>query len=143
MTIKRTERGWAGHFICGDKCRYHRNTLLTSEDGRHIVVSTVGNMVDPLRREPMCDLGFQRHYETMAFIAGQRNTGDHYIEMLPGHDIGFSSQWAIQYTDENKDYVDNLADKMHDDVVEELSENFDKRYVLAMAEYVAGHADSE
>lgn len=69
-----TERGWAGHFICSDKCCFRRNTLL-EYNGVQVVVSTVGAMVIgvPNIFERKWDtVGHDRYYETMAFLAKKR-----------------------------------------------------------------------
>ena len=72
MEIKRAERGWAGTFVCSDRCRFRRNTLLTLGDVR-IVISTVGLMVAkhaaPDGSYQFETLGGSRHFETLVFHA--------------------------------------------------------------------------
>lgn len=72
--------GVAGHFICGRWCRFH----LCTKVGKYLV-STVGEFV-PLsaaqneraeaewlkKNWPGEDVGYDRKYETMVFIAGPR-----------------------------------------------------------------------
>ena len=115
--VKRTERGWPGHFICGDKCVFHLNTLL-EYGNQKIVVSTVGNMV--LRKDvPPEEIGCDRHFETMVFHAVPQGA---YIDMDVKSQISFESEWAIKRTEMNESYVDNLANDMHENVVEEISQ---------------------
>jgi len=106
--IKRTERGWAGHFICGYKCRFHLNTLLEYKDTR-IIVSTVGMMfTDDKPKEIGCD----RYYETMAFEAENRNG---FVEINVEKEVNFSNEWAIE-----EPFKDNEANEMHENVVQEI-----------------------
>ncbi len=116
--IKRTERGWAGHFICGDRCKYHRNTLLEYNDLK-IIVSTVGAFVNLLKIEPIGSI--DRFYETMAFRARK---DDCYWEIDVWNEIEFISNWAIcaKSTEDLPIHVDNLADEMHENVISEISE---------------------
>jgi len=108
--IKRTERGWAGHFICADSCLFRRNTLLESPvTGAKIVVSTVGLMKGI---EGFEQIGCNRYYETMAF-AGERQ--GKYIDANVSREVGFDSPWCIAEFD-----ADDLANDMHEAVVEEL-----------------------
>ena len=114
--VTRTERGWAGHFICGDRCRYHRNTLLELGDVR-IVVSTVGNMHTERSDKPEM-IGAGRYYETMAFHAHQEGA---YVEAdVTRGEISFKSEWAL--ADWQADDIDLQADAMHEAVVAEISE---------------------
>jgi hypothetical protein len=106
------ERGWAGHFICGRWCQYHRNTLLTLGN-KNVVVSTVGQYAPYNKNGVIEDIGYHRFYETMAFRA-EMDRG--YMEMVSGTEISFESPWGIDHPDD-----DNAADTMHEEVVAEIS----------------------
>ena len=108
--IKRTERGWAGHFISAHSCLFRRNTLLESPvTGAKIVVSTVGLM---RRNERFEQIGCDRYYETMAFAGEWQGK---YIDANVSREVDFNSPWCIAELD-----GDDQANDMHEAVVEEL-----------------------
>jgi len=107
-----TERGWDAHFICANRCRYRRNTLVTGPEGRFIV-SSVGNM--RANTGEIETIGCRRYYETMIFTV---------VEDEPYLDIGdqisdHDGPWSIcaGKPADLPDDVDNVADKMHDATV--------------------------
>ena len=126
--VKVTERGWAGHFICADKCQFKRNTLLEYKDIKWIV-STVGSMPqsEVLRKIPeFCSkngydtIGLNRYYETMAFEAQEVKDDDGniiYYDTNASKIVDFDSDWAIDHIDFT---TDKLANEMHEQVVCEL-----------------------
>lgn len=128
--VKVTERGWAGHFICADKCQFKRNTLLEYKKKKWIV-STVGAMVqsEAMRKIPeFCSengydtIGHNRYYETMAFEAKPvKDNGGNiiYCDVNVSRIIDFDSDWAIDHIDFT---TDKLANEMHENVVSELIE---------------------
>lgn len=121
MEVKRTERGWAGHYICSNYCRFRRNTLLEYGDKKWIV-STVGGYVYDGEINP---IGCNRWYETMVFKAKEKNG---YLEADVERMVPFESKWGIFGEDwqevlatYGKD-IDDKANDMHEKVVEELME---------------------
>ena len=108
--VKKTERGWAGHFCCAQSCLFRRNTLL-EKDGVYIVVSSVGSLVIDGKLETV---GLGRYYETMAFFS--KDDDERYHDADVSKQISFDSDWAISEKD-----ADDKANEMHDMVVEELS----------------------
>lgn len=114
-----TERGWAGHFICADRCRFRRNTLL-EYGGKKWVVSTVGAMVVDREWE---SIGHNRWYETMAFWS----KGDEYNDADVSRQIDFESAWGI-FGETWAEVIaqfpkpDLEADRIHNAVVAELIE---------------------
>ena len=112
------ERGWAGHFICAQSCRFRRNTLITCGDTR-IVVSTVGCMEDTLRGKGFAQIGLDRYYETMAFHSDPEDT--RYYDADVSREVSFDSPWAISELD-----ADDKANDMHDTVVNELVDKLKK-----------------
>jgi hypothetical protein len=125
-SIKRTERGWAGHFCASQFCQFHRNTLLESENDK-VIVSTVGNMMK-IKYNPegmkivdgVESIGaFGRFFETMAFGAIQKGP---YLDIDVRDEREFESPWSISAKtwQELPEDVDNLANDMHEKVVEEF-----------------------
>lgn len=116
--LKRTERGWAGHFCLAERCLFRRNTLLEYGDVR-VVVSTVGELLQsqtPFQKhERMFDtLGYKRYYETSAFYA--ERVQDRYWDADVSKEIEFESPWSISEID-----ADDKANDMHEEVIKELS----------------------
>ena len=107
--VVRTERGWVGHFICGHRCRFRRNTLLECRNIK-IVVSTVGKMVNS--KDEFEEIGYERHFETMAFHAEHDGR---YWDASVSKQVYFDSPWAIQEVD-----ADDRANDMHEAVVSEI-----------------------
>ena len=118
--IKIAERGYAGHYICSSHCKFRRNTLIEFGDKR-IVVSTVGNYSPCLpngwkKSNFDNDIGAGgRKYETMAFWAKYEKP---YWEADVSKQINFESEWAIGELEYETDFK---ADKMHDNIVKEIS----------------------
>lgn len=117
--VKRTERGWAGHFICASRCLFHRNTLL-EYDNIAVVVSTVGAMMDihapGWPNENKFDtIGFDRYYETMVFHTNKKDKRYQDIDVLKP--VAFASNRAIDHLD-----ADDEANDMHEAVVIELTQ---------------------
>lgn len=117
--VKRTERGWAGHFICADNCQFRRNTLLEYGDKKW-VISTVGRLLstdDETKKLKFITIGLNRYYETMAFVATKDEDG--YIDANTLEPIDFESDWAIHDIEVDSE---QRANDMHEKVVEELME---------------------
>jgi hypothetical protein len=115
MNIKIIERGWAGHFISANSCKFRRNTLI--DNGKiKIVVSTVGNMWINEKLEP---IGMDRYYETMAFYSDKKDKKYHDADVTKI--VRFDSSWSISYID-----GDNEANEMHDRVVIEIKDKIQK-----------------
>ena len=112
MEVKRTERGWAGHFCCSYRCEYHRNTLL-EYNGVKVVVSTVGRLCKDMVSNTYEELGHKRYFETMAFMADE---DDKYNDADVEREISFDAKWSLPSPD-----MELEADAMHEDVVTELS----------------------
>ena len=121
IQVKRTERGWAGHFCASSRCLFRRNTLLEAGDVK-IVVSTVGLLENPfygdkskgiLAKGRFDTIGVDRYFETMAFHSNPADTRYHDIDV--SRHVAFDSPWAISKID-----ADDKANDMHEAVVAEI-----------------------
>lgn len=128
--IKRTERGWAGHYICSRDCLFRRNTLLEYGNKKWIV-STVGCQICRHDLSPyykigdIMSIGANRWYETMAFESSYDEYDD--PDVL-SKEIKFESKWCIcgntwkEVMRKYNDTPDLAANEMHEKVVNELME---------------------
>jgi len=139
IKVTTQERGWAGHFICCDKCSFRRNTLVTCGDIKWIV-STVGAMRSSINiPELNIKVGQIQEirpgcwYETMAF----ESTYDEYDDADVSKRISFEHDWGIfgdTWEDIEQKYgkdVDNVANNMHDEIVEEIKLKIKEAYINA------------
>lgn len=120
LEVKRTERGWAGHFIAANRCRFRRNTLLECGN-QQIVVSTVGLMEKHGGGFDTIGAG-GRYYETMAWHADPYDTRYHDIDVQ--HQIFFESPLAIDEVD-----ADDKANEMHEAVCDEIIETLSNGFI--------------
>lgn len=111
--MKVTFRGWAGHFICADRCRFRLNTLIELGETR-VVVSTVGLMEKFGRDEEFDTIGHNRHFETVVFHAKFDGT---FWDADVEREIGFVSEFAHLGIDK-----ENEANAGHYAVVEEIKQ---------------------
>lgn len=136
--VKRTERGWAGHYICSNDCKFRRNTLLEYKNKKWIV-STVGcqvakhDLLPYYKKGDIISIGDRRWYETMAFEAINING---YLDADVTKEIEFTSDWGIwgetwaNVLEKYNNLPDLAANEMHEKVVEELMEKIKKEYRL-------------
>ena len=114
--VKRTERGWGGHYCRTNRCLFKRNTLLEHKNIK-IVVSTVGGMVN-IEQTKFEKISTGRYYETMCFHSLEED--DTYHDADVSKQVFFESNWKIETI---IDAVDNKANDMHETVVAEISNN--------------------
>lgn len=111
--VKRTERGWAGHYICADQCMFKRHTLLEFK-GINIIVSTVGQQFRTNNHKPVM-VGSGRFYETLVFKAKYSDSTPKMLIANVNEQIEFDSNWMIENPHKHLE-----ANQMHEDVVSEI-----------------------
>lgn len=108
--VKRTERGWAGHYILADRCSFCRNTLLEYKDQK-VVVSTVGRMNHVLGIG-IVPISCNRHFETRAFMS----CGNKRDDIDSSKPVFFKSECNLPEPD-----MELEANEMHENVVKEIT----------------------
>lgn len=129
--LRVTERGWVGHFICANRCRYRRNTLV-SDGAQHVVISSVGCMEnwDKASPEKIDTIGHERYYETMVFRGHKEGP---YIESDVSNQISIPGdyEWGIfgKKMADLPDDVDMKMDAIHEKIIGWVCRNFNKCFV--------------
>jgi hypothetical protein len=118
---KITERGWAGHFICAERCTFRRNTLI-EHNGTGVVVSSVGAMRNLDGK--IATVGCNRWYETMAWYAKDVDENG-YVEMDVDREISLNCEWGIFVDPKTLPGVDNVANNIHEAAVREITQRLE------------------
>lgn len=126
--VARTERGWGGHFVCAGRCLFRRNTLLESGEAR-VVISTVGNMIDPTTNE-VETIGAYYYYETACFLAEYSN--GYWDADVSRQVTDINLPWQVKEITDNSD---NLANDQHEAIVDELTERLRRGIPLEIYYY--------
>lgn len=127
-----TERGWPAHFCCCHDCIYHRNTLLTYDDGRMIIVSTIGNRRDHRDglKMVMVDEFRKVWYETKIFVACKKGSHiDPIINLrlfLWNQNAENEFQVEAEKSEDLPDDIDNAVDAAHDAIVGKVISRFNQ-----------------
>lgn len=112
--VKRTEKGWAGHFIGSNNCMFRRHTLL--EYGEiAITVSTVGNWM-PYEGREVWEIAVRRYFETMVFHSLPVTEEEKWKDADVTRRINFVSPWSIGHP-----WKEQEANEMHEGVVHEMT----------------------
>lgn len=112
LTIQ--QRGWPGHCIVADRCRFRRNTLV-KQGAIAIVVSTVGEFYQERGDQMPTTVGSGRYYETRAFYAKEEQEG--YLDADISREFALTGQTAVSHWDPGSD---NEANDMHEAAVSEV-----------------------
>jgi len=113
--VQRSEKGWAGHFICSHRCNFRRHTLLSYNDV-FISVSTVGNMIIDYAGKRFEQIGVDRYFETMAFISELKRENNPWQDGDVSKQISFTSPLSI-----DQPWKEQEANDMHEAVVAEIT----------------------
>ncbi len=116
MEVKRTEKGWPGHFIASASCLFRRHTML--EFGEIAIgISTVGNYKPSYTGAKEIEtIGHMRYFETMAFHCEEATEKNPWRDPNIGRQISFESEWAI-----GEPWKEQEANDMHEAVVNEIA----------------------
>jgi len=109
--VKVSYRGWGGHFIAANRCKFRLNALIEYKEIK-IVVSTVGLMELVRGSGEYETIGHERHFETMAFHAKKEGK---FWDADVSKQIDFKSERS--YSSQDDEWK---ANKGHWAVVEEL-----------------------
>jgi hypothetical protein len=120
-----TERGWIAYYICAERCRFRRNTLIEFGKRRVVVVSVGLFYAKPDDKEPDT-VGHNRYYETCVFHAKRAG---HYWDIDVNRPI-YNYENPNQITTWKPLNSDQRANDMHEAIVCEITAKLERGETL-------------